>query len=281
MRKDLFRTGLLSLTASALVVSNVEAMNVVQSASLDLKTYSMVKVVFDDLNDSGINAFKQDVADGNITIENNTTDDNVSLAYAFERNVTNADGNVTLRYEMYLSIPDGNDTNIIKGNTYNQLVLHFNDVDLNDSNNSRDFNLTFTLADRMPEVNLSVTDNAWNLITLPAGTMTNARELIKANKVTMVWGWDWNGSVYNWEDYPSKMVPGRGYWVRTRVESNTEGNLNDIILSDYNTTVVGDYNTSVDINESNFSAITSKVPQPEQWVLLGNSTGKRCQYHCH
>ncbi len=272
MRKDLFRTGLLSLTASALVVSSMSGDSQVKivSASLDLETYSKVKIEFNtSLTDDGnITAIRQDMADGNFTIKNEATGDDVYLVY--DRNESDK--------IFYFTIPDSN-LSIIKGNTYNNLHIYWTDNDLNDTgtkyNTDDDTNasLLFTAEDNKTfEINVS--NDAWNLITLPANTMTNARELIKANKVTMVWGWDWNGTAYNWEAYPNKMVPGRGYWVRTRVKQNTEGNLSDIMLSDYNTTVVGDYNTSVDINESNFSVVTSKIPQPEQWVLLGNSTGK-------
>ena len=258
--------GLLSLTASTLLISSLSAMNTVQSASIDLKTYAMVKIVFDDMNDSGLTAFRQDVIDGNITVENNTTDDNVSLRF-FDYNVTNKnDSNVTTSIEMYLSIPDVNDTKIIRGNTYNNLVVHFNDADLNDSNRSADFNLTKTLG------TLNVTDNAWNLVTMPAGVYTNAREMIKANKATMIWGWDLNSSAqYNWTPYPDRMEPGRGYWVRTRISNNTGGSLGNIVASDYNLTSLSDYNTSMEVNVSNFAAVISMIPKKEEWVLLGNS----------
>ena len=268
MRKDLFRTGLLSLTASALVVSSMSGSSYdFESASLDLATYSKVRIVFDTnwTNEKNISAIKRDIADGNLTIRNKATSDDVYLTY--DRDESN--------HTIYCTIPDSN-LSIVKGNTYNDLYIHWKDNDLDDDTYDKeggDDDKNASLLSIAKDVDINVSDDAWNLITIPAGMMTNARELIKANEVTMVWGWDWNGSQYTWEAYPSRMVPGRGYWVRTRPEGNTEGNLSDIMFSDYNTTVIGDYNSS-EINVSNFASIASLIPKKEEWVLLGNSTGK-------
>ena len=91
----------------------------------------------------------------------------------------------------------------------------------------------------------------------------------------MIWGWDLNSSSsYNWISYPDRMEAGLGYWVRTRTSANTKGSLYDVMASDYNTTLTSDFNTSVEVNTSKFNQIIALVPTKEEWVLLGNSTGK-------
>jgi len=97
--------------------------------------------------------------------------------------------------------------------------------------------------------------------------------MIIANKATMIWGWDYSSSDYNWTAYPNRMEAGQGYWVRTRIANNTYGHLNDVMASDYNTTLVGDMNSS-DINTSRFDQIIALFPIKDEWVLLGNSTDK-------
>jgi len=256
MKTNLLQRSILSFSASALLVSGLNGLSIT-SASLDLETYSKLKVVFDiPIGDTNLTAFRTDILDGNITIQNDTTDDNISISL---------DGNES-NTTFYFSIPDAEDINVIRGNSYNNLVFHMNDSILDDSNTSTDTNLTKTLG------TLTVIDDRWNLITIPAGVSTNAKEMIKSGKATMIWGWEYNSSdEYNWEAYPPKMEAGKGYWVRTRITANTNGSLGNIVASDYNTTLVSDVNISLEINASNFADVISNIPFKDEWVLLGNS----------
>jgi len=266
METRLFKTGLLSvatasLLTSTLVTTNLFADRNITSVSLDLETYSKIRIEFNETAPSDTSL------DKNFTIRNTTTDDNLTLTFDF--NDTN--------YAYYTisggkESGTGNDLNAteavkkIRGNTQNNLYLA---IDENFSNDvSSDFNksLLKTLG------TLAVTDNAWNLVTMPAGVYTNAKEMIKANKATMIWGWDLNSSnQYNWVPYPDRMEPGRGYWVRTRISNNTGGSLGNVVASDYNVTLLSDYNSSIEVNASNFAQVVSFIPQKEEWVLLGNS----------
>lgn len=255
MKNNFLNKSLLSFSASALLVSGLNAANAIQSASIDLEEYNLTKVVFDSLDATTLTAFTQDINDGNITIENNTTDNNISLSVESSSST-----------EIYLSVKNADDIKIIRGNTYNGLTLNVVDTVWDDSNVNVDFNLTKTLG------TLVVKNDTWNLITIPAGLTTNAKEMIKANKATMIWGWEVNSSSeYNWVDYPNKMEAGRGYWVRTRIANNTAGSLGNVVATDYNTTVLADYNTSYEVNVSNFADVISAIPKKDEWALVGNS----------
>jgi hypothetical protein len=253
----MLRIGLLSLaTASALFGGTI------QSASLDLETYSLVKVEFDSApTEAELSGY---LADKNITIEHNQvgkqTENNISLTYV------RTEGNT-----IYLGIAS-DDVSTIRGNTYNDLNLNLaNDALTDFGGGTSNFELLQDLGD-VVSGDFNVSNDIWNLITFPSGYQTNARELIKSNKVTMVWGWEYNGTAYNWASYPDKMVGGRGYWVRTRVAANTERNLNTVNVSDFNGTVLSDID-STEINTTNFQDIIANTPYYDEWVLLGNSTG--------
>jgi hypothetical protein len=255
MKKFLAKAGLLSLTASALISSanayTAPSGAVLIDTAIDLTNYDKLKVVFNaPLTSNDQTVFQNLINDTNITINNSATDDEVNVS--IERNISNV---------MYFNI-DSNAINIIRGNTYNELNITVVDG----TQGSGTMNATTTIG------TLDVTDDAWNLITIPDGLHTNAREFIKANKVTMIWGWEYNSTStdYDWEAYPSRMEAGRGYWVRTRVAGNTASSLGDIVSSDYNATVFGDYDGS-EINTTNFAEIVSTVPKKDKWVLLGNS----------
>jgi hypothetical protein len=246
MKKFLVKAGLLSL-ATATLITSANAFTVTD-ASLDLTNYNTFKVVTSGLTAEDIAQVTALVGDTNITIVNSATTDEVNVS--FDGNISDA---------LYFSIPDTDDVNIVRGNTLNELNLT-----IEIGPNTDHYPLTKTIG------TLDVTDDAWNLITIPAGLHSNAREFIKANKVTMIWGWSFNGESYDWESYPSRMESGKGYWVRTRIAANTGGSLGDIVATDYNATVVGDYN-GAEINTSNFAEVVSMIPKKDEWVLVGNS----------
>jgi hypothetical protein len=246
MKKFLAKAGLLSL-ATATLMTSANAFTVT-NASLDLTNYNKFKVITSGLTAEDIAKVTALVGDTNITITNSATTDEVNVSF---------DGNSS--DTLYFSIPDADDINIVRGNTLNDL-----NVTIEIGPNKDHYPLTKTIG------TLAVTDDAWNLITIPAGLHSNAREFIKANKVTMIWGWGWTGSQYDWVSYPSRMESGKGYWVRTRVAANTAGTLGDIIATDYNATVIGDYN-GAEINTSNFAEVVSMIPKKDEWVLVGNS----------
>jgi hypothetical protein len=246
MKKFLKKAGLLSL-ATATLITSANAFTVT-SASVDLENYDRLKIVLStSATGADITQIQNLINDTNITVVNSATSDEVNVS--FEKNISNT---------VYFTIDDASDVNIVRGNTNNEL-----NVSIEAEGVVNQYNLTTTIG------SLAVTDDKWNLITIPAGKHTNAREFIKANKVTMIWGWGWTGSQYDWVSYPSRMEAGKGYWVRTRVAGNTGGDLGNIIASEYNATVLGD--GGVEVNASNFAEVVSFIPKKEEWVLVGNS----------
>ncbi|EJF07195.1 hypothetical protein ThvES_00006710 [Thiovulum sp. ES] len=75
-----------------------------------------------------------------------------------------------------------------------------------------------------------------------------------------------NSGNYNWVNAPSRMVAGRGYWVKTNEERY---NIKSLSVSDFNNTIIGDYNSS-EINSSNLIELLKLMPKKHEWVLLGN-----------
>jgi hypothetical protein len=228
------------------------------SASLDLTFYNKLKIDFEEITEDIITNLSSEVSSDEVFVKNSETTEKAYLNLDFNKSNS-----------AFLSVRDQNGINIIKSNSLNSLQLHLNDSGLDDSNISADFNLTKTLGSTQFG-DLVVANDTWNLITIPHGLHTNSREIIKQEKATMIWGWEYNGTSYNWIPYPKKMVSGRGYWVRTRIPANTEGTLSNVIATDYNSTVLGDYNSS-EINTSNLIEVVSLLPKKENWVLLGNS----------
>ncbi|EJF06331.1 hypothetical protein ThvES_00015830 [Thiovulum sp. ES] len=252
-----YPNGFLNMGAN-LEFSAMSSLGSVLSASLDLTFYDKIRVKFNMINEDTITNLSSEISSDEVFVKNSDTTDKVYLNFDF--NESNS---------AYLSVRDQNGINIIKSNSLNNLQLHLNDSVLDDSNISADFNLTKTLGSTQFG-DLNVYNDTWNLITIPQGLHTNSREIIRQGKATMIWGWEHNGTSYNWIPYPKKMVAGRGYWVRTRVPQNTNGNLSNIIATEYNSTVLGDYNNS-EINTSNLTEVVSLIPKKEKWVLLGNS----------
>jgi len=265
MTTNFLKKSLLSLTASSLLVTGLSADIAPKVAKLDLETYSRIIVEF---NSTVAGTGFDTAGESNFTIENNTTDDNLTLAFVF------ADTNRTI-YSIAGGKESGTGNTLIaadavkkiRGNTQNGLKLLW---DYNTSASTADdvnISLTTTIG------TLTVVDDKWNLVTMPTGITTNAKEIIKSGKATMIWGWEYNSSnEYNWESYPSNMTAGKGYWIRTRITANTSSTLGDIVASDYNTSVKSDISTiTADINTSNFVDVVSKIPNKEEWVLLGNS----------
>jgi hypothetical protein len=245
-----------SLTISSYIP--IPDLGAIISASLDLTFYDKIRVEFNMTNEDTIMNFSNDISSDEVFVKNSETTEKAYLNFDF--NESNS---------VFLSVRDQNGINIIKSNSLNSLQLHLNDSGLDDSNISADFNLTKTLGSTQFG-DLVVANDTWNLITIPHGLHTNSREIIKQEKATMIWGWEFDGSSYDWVAYPKKMVSGRGYWVRTRISANTEGTLSNVIATDYNSTVLGDYNSS-EINTSNLIEVVSLLPKKENWVLLGNS----------
>ncbi len=270
-KKDFIKKSTLSLATFSLLATGLNANINVSKASLDLTTYSMVRIEFNET----VTDFNLSESEGNFTIENNTTTDKVYLDFNW------SEDNVGY-YSVLKGIEANTDNNLtasdavkkIRGNTRNNLRLLFS-TDANFTNGvEANVSLLRNLGTSATDMNVSVKNNTWNLITIPAGLHTNAKEMIIANKATMIWGWDLNSSLnYNWVSYPDRMEAGLGYWVRTRIIANTGESLHDVMASDYNTTLIGDSNTS-EVNTSKFNQIIALVPKTEEWVLLGNSTGK-------
>jgi hypothetical protein len=228
------------------------------SASLDLTFYDKIRIEFNLTNEDTITNFTNELSNDEVFVKNSKTSEKVFLN--FDTNFSNT---------VLLSVRDQAGINILKGKSLDNLKLHFNDPTFDDSNVSADFNLTKTLGSTIFG-DLAVENDKWNLIAIPQGLHTNSREIIKSGKATLIWGWEFNGTNYEWVKYPKKMVSGRGYWVKTRVSGNTNGTLSDVIATDYNTTVFGDYNNS-EINTSNFIEVLKLTPKKESWTLLGNS----------
>jgi hypothetical protein len=265
-----FKKAVLSLSAASFLTTGLNADIVPNGAHLDLENYSRIIIDFNGSTDG--TGYDSTSGDGNFSVRNTVTEDNLTLAF-----VDVFDANSTI-YEISGGKEGGtgNDLNAteavkkIRGNTQNGLYVVFENNTTDDDSDDTNLSLLKTIADGIGD-DLNVTDNAWNLITIPAGVYTNAKEMIKANKATMIWGWDLNSSSeYNWVAYPDRMEPGRGYWVRTRVTGNTGGTLNDIVASDYNLTLLSDVD-SAEINTSNFADVVSNMPKKDEWVLLGNA----------
>jgi hypothetical protein len=263
-----FKKAVLSLSAASLLTTGLSADIAANGAHLDLENYSRIII---DFNTSTSGTGYDSAGDNNFSVRNTVTDDNLTLAF-----VATLDDNSTI-YSISggKESGTGNDLNAteavkkIRGNTQNGLYVVFDNNTSDDVSDDSNLTLLKTIADGTGE-DLNVTDDAWNLITIPAGVYTNAKEMIKANKATMIWGWDLNtSSEYNWVAYPDRMEPGRGYWVRTRITANTAGGLSDVVASDYNLTLVSDVN-STEINTSNFVSVVSNMPKKDEWVLLGN-----------
>jgi hypothetical protein len=232
------------------------------SASLDLVNYDQIKVIFDlsKFDSTVLSLFSNDITNGDIFVTNSKSDDNATLLLDY--NISN---------EVFLSLENQSGIDSVRKNSTNNLKLHFKDSSFNDANISKDFDLTKTLGSTSFG-DLNVTNENWNLITIPHGLYTNSREMVKSNKVNGIWGWELNLTTnkYEWIAYPTRMEAGRGYWVRTRVPQNTFRNLSDVIASDFEPKVIGDYDGS-EINTSSLIEIVSKIPNINEWVLVGNS----------
>jgi hypothetical protein len=250
---DLFST---NAGGTDFYVRRYDFINMVSEASLDLSNYKRVKLGFlqNLATDSDIvSKVTNDFADGTISIGNRFTENDILLQYDF-----NTSENI------YATVTNSDDVLKIRGNTYNNLVLKVNDIHFENTNLASE---EFPILEDLGEFPIEY--EKWNLITMPKNFQTNSREFIKANKASSVWGWELNDSGnYNWINAPSRMVAGRGYWVKTNED---RFNIESLAVSDFNNTIIGDYDSS-EINSSNLIELIKMMPKKHEWVLLGNGS---------
>jgi len=250
MKKNFLKQSLLSLTASTLLVSGLSGADIV-SASINLADYNSTQVVYNNILDqANIDEMTKEANDGNMTIyiKNASNEYNISLKFEYNNSKS-----------AYFSIVDDADLNkskIIRGNTQQ------NDINVT---TWTDANMSKKIVSTIGALSSLVQDK-WNLVTMPFDKTTNAKEVVKSGKVSMIWGWDDSATAgtYAWNDYPENMKSGNGYWIRTRANVSGSADLSSVVASDYNATMA-----VANSKERNVTASIISGSTKNQWELLG------------
>jgi hypothetical protein len=265
MTKSFLKTSLLSLTASTILVSGLNALSI-QSAAINLTDYNSTQIVYDTiLTPTDIASITQDAIDGNLSIFVKNANNEYNISIAFDHNFSKS---------AYFIVTNSADIKTIRGNTQDELNITTLDNNIDGTvGDKKTVKLVSTLGASLN----GLAADKWNLITMPFDKTTNAKEIIKSGKVSMIWGWDRNttqtddqeNDAFMWVAYPDLMEPGMGYWIRTRANVSGSGDLSTVIASDYNAT-----NAAANSKERNVTASIINSAIPNQWELLGvPSTG--------
>ena len=101
----------------------------------------------------------------------------------------------------------------------------------------------------------SLTENAWNMISIPSGKVTSAAKIMATGQVNAIWGYEND----KWILFPSKMVADKGYWVKTNKGGTDISNV--WIIAETPVQVVDKIADLDNIKKSTFG----------KWELLGTS----------